>query len=77
VFSCHKSYSGRVLCGTASQACPGGTAADGDHCCDRCKQVFGTTVDAVRRAFTDFGRAVPEEEVRARSLGARDLDPPR
>jgi len=39
--------------------------------------VFGSTVDAVRRAFTDFGRAVPEEEVRARSLGARDLDPPR
>ena len=40
------------------------------------KEVFGTTVEAVRRAFTDFGRAVPEEEVRARSLGARDLDPP-
>ena len=41
------------------------------------KQVFGSTVDAVRRAFTDFGQAVPEEEVPARSLGARDLDPPR
>jgi limonene 1,2-monooxygenase len=41
------------------------------------KEVFGTTVEAVRRAFTDFGRAVPEEEVRARSLGARDLDQPR
>jgi limonene 1,2-monooxygenase len=41
------------------------------------KEVFGTTVEAVRRAFTDFGRAVPEEEVRARSLGARDLDPSR
>jgi limonene 1,2-monooxygenase len=41
------------------------------------KEVFGSTVDAVRRAFTDFGREVPEEEVRARSLGGRDLDPPR
>jgi limonene 1,2-monooxygenase len=41
------------------------------------KQVFGSTVESVRRAFTDFGHAVPEEEVRARSLGARDLDPPR
>ena len=41
------------------------------------KQVFGSTVEAVRRAFTDFGRAAPEEEIRARTLGARDLDPPR
>src|SRR4030095_8516804 len=38
------------------------------------KQVFGSTVESVRRAFTDFGRAVPEEEVRQRTLGARDLD---
>ena len=41
------------------------------------KQVFGSTVEAVRRAFTDFGRAAPEEEIRARTLGARDIDPPR
>ena len=41
------------------------------------KQVFGSTVEAVRRAFTDFGRAAPEEEIRARTLGARDLDPAR
>ena len=41
------------------------------------KQVFGSTVEAVRRAFTDFGRAAPEEELRARTLGARDLDPSR
>jgi limonene 1,2-monooxygenase len=41
------------------------------------KQVFGSTVESVRRAFTDFGRAAPEEEIRARTLGARDLDPPR
>ena len=41
------------------------------------KQVFGNTVEAVRRAFTDFGRAAPEEEIRARTLGARDLDPAR
>ena len=31
------------------------------------KQVFGSTVEAVRRAFTDFGRAAPEEEIRART----------
>jgi limonene 1,2-monooxygenase len=36
--------------------------------------VFGSTVDAVRRAFTDFGHAAPEEAIRARTLGARDLD---
>ena len=41
------------------------------------KQVFGSTVESVRRAFTDFGRAAPEEEIRARTLGARDLDLPR
>jgi hypothetical protein len=32
-------------------------------------------VEAVRRAFTDFGAVAPEEAIRARSLGARDLDP--
>ena len=37
------------------------------------KQVFGSTVDAVRRAFTDFGKEVPEEAMRARTIGARDL----
>jgi len=41
------------------------------------KQVFGSTVEAVRRAFTDFGHAADEEAIRARTLGARDLDPPR
>ncbi len=35
------------------------------------KQVFGGTVEAVKRAFTDFGAAVPEE-FRARTIGARD-----
>ncbi len=40
------------------------------------KQVFGPTVEAVKRAFTDFGRAVPEE-YRSRTIGARDVDPPR
>jgi limonene 1,2-monooxygenase len=38
------------------------------------KQVFGTTVEAVRRAFTDFGHAADEEAIRARTLGARDLE---
>ena len=37
------------------------------------KQVFGSTVDAVRRAFTDFGHAANEEAIRARTLGARDI----
>jgi limonene 1,2-monooxygenase len=41
------------------------------------KQVFGSTVESVRRAFTDFGHAADEGAIRARSLGARDLDPPR
>jgi limonene 1,2-monooxygenase len=41
------------------------------------KQVFGSTVESVRRAFTDFGHAADEEAIRARTLGARDLDPPR
>jgi len=38
------------------------------------KQVFGPTVEAVKRAFTDFGAAVPEE-FRSRTIGARDVDP--
>ena len=38
------------------------------------KQVFGTTVEAVRRAFTDFGHAADEEAIRARTIGARDLE---
>jgi len=38
------------------------------------KQVFGSTVEAVRRAFTDFGRAAPEAAIRARTLGARDIE---
>ncbi|MBN8897920.1 MAG: LLM class flavin-dependent oxidoreductase [Rhodospirillales bacterium] len=35
------------------------------------KQVFGATPEAVKRAFTDFGHAVPEE-FRTRTIGARD-----
>ena len=43
---------------------------------DNRRQIFGNTVDAVRRAFTDFGAPAPDEEVlRARTLGARDIDP--
>ena len=38
------------------------------------KEVFGPTVEAVKRAYTDFGAAVPEE-FRARTIGARDIDP--
>ena len=39
---------------------------------DNRQQVFGNTFDAVKRAFTDFGAAAPDDEViRARTLGAR------
>ena len=41
------------------------------------KQVFGSTVEAVRRAFTDFGRRRSRGGDPCRTLGARDLDPPR
>ncbi len=40
---------------------------------DNRKAVFGSTVEAVRRAFTDFGAAVPEN-FRAATIGARDDD---
>jgi limonene 1,2-monooxygenase len=36
------------------------------------KTVFGATPDAVKRAFTDFGAAVPED-FRNRTIGARDV----
>jgi limonene 1,2-monooxygenase len=36
------------------------------------KAVFGPTVAAVKKAFTDVGREVPEE-FRARTVGARDV----
>jgi limonene 1,2-monooxygenase len=40
---------------------------------DNRKAVFGGTVEAVKRAFTDHGREAPEEAIRARTLGAREL----
>ena len=36
------------------------------------KAVFGPTVAAVKKAFTDTGREVPEE-FRSRTVGARDV----
>ncbi|HEY1411058.1 MAG TPA: hypothetical protein VGF36_02895, partial [Rhodopila sp.] len=36
------------------------------------KQVFGATPEAVRRAFTDFGAAVPDD-FKQRTLGGRDV----
>ena len=36
------------------------------------KQVFGATPESVKRAFTDFGHAVPEE-YKSRTLGGRDV----
>ncbi len=38
------------------------------------KTVLGGNVEAVRRAFTDTGRPVPDE-YRYRTVGARDIDP--
>jgi limonene 1,2-monooxygenase len=38
------------------------------------KKVLAGNVEAVRRAFTDTGRAVPDE-YRFRTVGARDVDP--
>jgi limonene 1,2-monooxygenase len=38
------------------------------------KKVLGANVEAVRRAFTDTGRPVPDE-YRFRTVGARDIDP--
>ncbi len=42
---------------------------------DNRKQVFGSTPEAVKRAFTDHGHAVPGD-YRYRTMGARDLDAP-
>jgi limonene 1,2-monooxygenase len=39
------------------------------------KTIFAPSTEAVKRAFTDHGREAPEEAIRARTLGARDLDP--
>ena len=42
---------------------------------DNRKAIFAPSTEAVKRAFTDHGREAPEEAIRARTLGARDLDP--
>jgi limonene 1,2-monooxygenase len=39
------------------------------------RTIFGPNVEAIRRAYTDAGREVPEE-FRQRTSGARDLDTP-
>src|SRR5216683_3038364 len=41
---------------------------------DNRRRVLGNNVEAVRRAFTDTGRAVPDE-YRYRTVGAQDIDP--
>jgi limonene 1,2-monooxygenase len=38
------------------------------------RRILGNNVEAVRRAFTDTGRAVPDE-YRYRTVGAQDIDP--
>jgi limonene 1,2-monooxygenase len=40
---------------------------------DNRKSVFGPNVEAIRRAFTDAGKTVPDA-FRARTAGARDVD---
>jgi hypothetical protein len=41
---------------------------------DNRRRILGNDVEAVRRAFTDTGRAVPDE-YRYRTVGAQDVDP--
>src|SRR5213594_916221 len=41
---------------------------------DNRRRILGNNVEAVRRAFTDTGRAVPDE-YRYRTVGAQDIDP--
>ena len=41
---------------------------------DNRKTIFSPNVEAIRRAFTDAGRAVPAE-FHQRTSGARDLGP--
>jgi limonene 1,2-monooxygenase len=41
---------------------------------DNRRRVLGNNVEAVRRAFTDTGRTVPDE-YRYRTVGAQDIDP--
>ena len=41
---------------------------------DNRRRILGNNVEAVRRAFTDTGRAVPDE-YRYRTVGAQDVDP--
>ena len=38
------------------------------------RRILGNNVEAVRRAFTDTGRAVPDE-YRYRTVGAQDVEP--
>jgi limonene 1,2-monooxygenase len=38
------------------------------------RRILGNNVEAVRRAFTDTGRSVPDE-YRYRTVGAQDVDP--
>ncbi len=45
-----------------------------EWCVDNRKTIFGPNVEALRRAFTDAGRAVPDQ-YEARASGARDVQP--
>lgn len=46
-----------------------------EWCRSNRKTIFSPNVEAVRRAFTDAGRAVPAE-YRVRTVGARDVEEP-
>ena len=45
-----------------------------EWCVENRKTIFGPNVDALKRAFTDAGRAVPEQFA-VRASGARDMTP--
>ena len=50
------------------------TVADSNQWCrDNRKTIFGPNVAAIRKAFTDAGREVPEEFIKVRTSGARDM----
>ena len=47
-----------------------------EWCRENRKTIFGPNVAAIRKAFTDAGREVPEEFIKVRTSGARDMESP-
>ena len=51
------------------------TVTDSNEWCrENRKTIFGPNVAAIRKAFTDAGREVPEEFIKVRTSGARDME---